>query len=205
MDLYFAAGCPFAQRTRALLTRLDHPFEPHVVNLASRPPEFLAVSPNGKVPLLVDGTVKLYESFIVNLYLAEKLDWAQAFASDVGIRARQRLAMLQFDEVVIPAYYKSLREPLEADRLDALKKALAEMERTVELTEGADNLLGIHCATHWARWRWMPEDSSVMALVEEYASLTEWLDDVAALAHVKATLPDREAFVPMFRARFGKK
>ena len=32
MRLFFADGCPYAQRTRALLTLLEKPFEPVVIN-----------------------------------------------------------------------------------------------------------------------------------------------------------------------------
>jgi glutathione S-transferase len=37
-----------------------------------RSPEYLALNPNGKVPVLVDGELVLYESAAICLYLAEK-------------------------------------------------------------------------------------------------------------------------------------
>ncbi len=37
-----------------------------------RTPEFLALNPNGKVPLLVDGDTVLFESLAINLYLARR-------------------------------------------------------------------------------------------------------------------------------------
>ena len=39
---------------------------------APKPPEFLALNPNGKCPTLVDGDIVLFESLAINLYLAKK-------------------------------------------------------------------------------------------------------------------------------------
>ena len=36
-----------------------------------RSPEFLAVNPNGKVPALVDGDVKMWESVAIMAYLSD--------------------------------------------------------------------------------------------------------------------------------------
>lgn len=38
----------------------------------SKAPEYLAVNPNGRIPALVDGEVRLFESMAINMYLAEK-------------------------------------------------------------------------------------------------------------------------------------
>jgi glutathione S-transferase len=204
--LYAADGCPFAHRTRALLTQLEQPFELHTIDLANKPADFLALSPNGKVPLLVDGELKLYESFILSLYVAEKFNWTPAFSSDVGVRARQRLGMLQFDELIVSAFYRSLSgDPIEGERRDTIKKALNEIERTVEKTGGVDNLFGYHCATHWVRMGWLKDESPLMPIIEEHVSLTEWLDDAAALPAVQATLPDRAKSLTAIRAKFGKR
>lgn len=38
----------------------------------TKSPEYLAVNPNGRIPALIDGDVKLFESMAINLYLAKK-------------------------------------------------------------------------------------------------------------------------------------
>ena len=35
-------------------------------------PEFLAVNPNGRIPVLVDGDFVLFESLAINTYIAKK-------------------------------------------------------------------------------------------------------------------------------------
>jgi glutathione S-transferase len=74
MRLY---GFPPTRTIRALWTlrELDLEFEYVTVDLMKgehRRPEFLAINPAGKVPVLVDGDLVLTESVAIALYLAEK-------------------------------------------------------------------------------------------------------------------------------------
>ena len=58
-----------------LLEELGVPYECVKTDFAAgatRTPEFLAINPNGHVPALEDGDVKIFESLAINLYLAEK-------------------------------------------------------------------------------------------------------------------------------------
>jgi glutathione S-transferase len=64
-----------AHRVAWLLKELNVPFE-HVptpfLDGSTRLPEFLKINPNGRVPALQDGELKLFESLAINLYLARK-------------------------------------------------------------------------------------------------------------------------------------
>ena len=77
---------------RALWTlrELDVDFEVVNVNLMKgehRRPEFLAINPAGKVPVLVDGDVVLTESVAIVLYLAEKYPEKHLLPAGLGPRA----------------------------------------------------------------------------------------------------------------------
>ncbi len=158
MKLYSAQVCPFAQRTRALLAHLDIPFELHEIDLHNRDPEFLALSPTGRVPMLVDDDFTLYESQVINEYLAETRGWTGALASDARLRARQRLAMKQWDEIVVETFYDSMRAGgmVDPERRDRIGRELDQLAITVDADEGrVHTLLAFHCAPHWARMDWL--------------------------------------------------
>jgi glutathione S-transferase len=55
---------------------------------ATRTPEFLALNPNGHVPVLVDGPLVLFESLSINLYLAETYGRDSLWPKGASDRAR---------------------------------------------------------------------------------------------------------------------
>ena len=62
-------------RPRWLLEEIGAPYELVTLNLQAgdqKKPEFLKINPNGAVPALVDGDVKLFESGAICQYLADK-------------------------------------------------------------------------------------------------------------------------------------
>jgi glutathione S-transferase len=64
-----------AHRTVWMLKELGVPFA-HVptgfMDGSTRTPEFLAINPNGRVPVIDDGGFTVHESMAINLYLAKK-------------------------------------------------------------------------------------------------------------------------------------
>ena len=67
-----------AMRTLWMLKELGLKYEHEPVSSAqTRTPEFLKINPNGHVPALVDGDLKLFESMAINLYLAQKYGQAK--------------------------------------------------------------------------------------------------------------------------------
>lgn len=205
LEIYSAEICPFAQRTRALLTHLGVPFELHEVDLDDRDPGFLDLTPTGKVPLLVDGDLVLYESRVINAYLAEKQGWERAFAADPRLRARQRLAMKQWDDVVVPAFYASMRDPaaLDEERRYAIAGEIGELAGTLDLmAPEVESLLAFHMAPHWARMVWLRSRTGLVELIGARPTVREWLDRAAAIPAVQETLPGRERTVRRYEARY---
>ena len=64
-----------AARALWIAHELDIPFEHVGMEMKDlKTPEYLKVNPNGKVPTLVDGDFKLFESMAINLYLAKRFN-----------------------------------------------------------------------------------------------------------------------------------
>jgi glutathione S-transferase len=78
-------------RARWTLQELGVEFEAVTVNLLAgdhRRPEFLALNPAGKIPVLVDGDLVLTESIAIVVYLAEKYPEKGLMPTDPSARAQ---------------------------------------------------------------------------------------------------------------------
>lgn len=88
--------CPYVQRAVIALAEKGVPHERQFIDLAAKPDWFRAVSPLGKVPLLVvdDGAV-LFESAVICEYLEETQPGPRLHPGDPLERARHR-AWIEF-------------------------------------------------------------------------------------------------------------
>ena len=92
--LYDYPDCPFCQKVRVVLAEKDLEYERVHVDLhkgEQRAPEFLKLNPYGKVPVLIDEDVVIYDSTIINEYLDEEYPNAPLMPEDSAGRARVRL------------------------------------------------------------------------------------------------------------------
>ena len=89
MKLYYSGVSSRSRRVRALIADLDLQIEQVAVDLGAgeqRQSEFLAMNPNGLVPVLVDGDFVLWESAAILQYLAS-LKPTPLYPDDVQVRA----------------------------------------------------------------------------------------------------------------------
>jgi glutathione S-transferase len=141
--LYDYPDCPFCQKVRVVLAEKDLEFERVHVDLRKgeqRTPEFLKLNPYGKVPVLIDDDVVVYDSTIINEYLDEEYPNPPLMPQDSAGRARVR----QFEDfadnsftppagVVLAELHKQ-----EGERdMEKVRKYQGELARVLARLEGA--------------------------------------------------------------------
>ena len=145
---------PTASRaTRALwiVHELGIPFEHVPVEMKDlKNADYLAINPNGKVPALVDGDFRLFESMAINLYLAAKHNKNGIYPASLEDQARawqwsfwgmteveRHLLTVLMDMFMTPPDKRNPQAV--ADALKALPKPFAVLNGALQ---GRDYLLG---------------------------------------------------------------
>ncbi|MBI3768901.1 MAG: glutathione S-transferase family protein [Deltaproteobacteria bacterium] len=121
LKLYDSPECPFCQKTRIVLAEKDLSYDLAPVDLQAgeqKRPEFIKLNPFGKVPVLIDDEVIVYDSTIINEYLEDEYPHPQLMPSDSAARARVRTFEDYADNAFIPLTGTIMRElrKVEAER-----------------------------------------------------------------------------------------
>jgi glutathione S-transferase len=95
MKLYDFLPCPFGQKVRIVLAEKGLAYELVPIDLAQgeqRRPDFLRLNPFGRVPVLVDEELTIYDSTVIAEYLEDEYPEPPLLAAigSSGLRARAR-------------------------------------------------------------------------------------------------------------------
>jgi glutathione S-transferase len=143
LKLYDSPDCPFCQKTRIVLAEKDLSFEIVPVDLKAQEqkrPEFLKLNPFGKVPVLIDDEMIVYDSTIINEYLEDEYPHPPLLPSDSAARARVRTFEDYADNAFIPVtgiIMQELRKPEGERDNEKLANARQQVSRMLAVIDGS--------------------------------------------------------------------
>ena len=211
IKIYSSARCPYAQRTRMLMIEKEIPFELTEVDLRSKPDWFLAVSPYGKVPVIVDDGQTIYESAIINEYLDEKYKNVPMMPKEPVERAKARIWMDYCTNKYLILSRKLLldngNEELQIENKKKMKESLLYIEK--ECFEKNANgpfwlgnnisLVDLHYAPFFERFGAFKELFGV-EWPEECIKISDWWSAIQKRDSYKMTVLPTEEHVDLYRS-----
>jgi glutathione S-transferase/GST-like protein len=163
----YTAATPNGYKVSVALEEMGLPYEVHAVNLMAgeqKSPEFLAMNPNGRIPVIVDDGFAVFESGAILIYLAEKT--GQLLPADAKGRSRVlQWLMFQMGGIgpmmgqanVFYRYFPERIQPAIDRYHGEVKRLFGVLDRHLEQEEylaGAYSIADIAtwCWTRTARW-----------------------------------------------------
>ena len=196
--------CPYVERSRIVLLEKGVPHELELIDLANKPAWFLAISPMGRVPvLLVDGR-PVFESMIINELLDELYPRPPLLPGDPIARAEARGWIVFANDVVMPgsgAAMTALAGGFTGDALGrplgAMRDALAKLEAHLAGGRGpffqgeAFTLVDAAYAPFFRRWReaerWGGPEARLLA---DFPAVAAWADALLRRPSVAKAAPE---------------
>ena len=169
-------------------------FEVYEVDLSNKSEEFLAVSPTGKVPVVIVDGDSLYESNVVSQYLDEVTDEPKLMPEDPKRRAYARIWMTFADTDFFPAVFvasvgreRGFSEDQISEAFEKLKTALGKLEERLKDRDYlADefSLADIAHAGNFVRVRELEERGEIS--LDEYPNVRAWIQRIESRESYKA-------------------
>ncbi len=189
IDLY-TSPTPNGWKVAIALEELELPYTVHNIDLSKgeqQTPEFLAMNPNGRIPVIVDRDaldLTLFESGAILIYLAEKtgrllpkdparryevMQWLMFQMSGIGPMQGQAVVFVRYFPEPVP---------------QAIDRYCNETRRLYEVlnTRLADReyLAGDYSIADIANWSWVRSHYWARVPVEGLPHLERWMEAIAA-------------------------
>ncbi|MCR4301167.1 MAG: glutathione S-transferase family protein [Sulfuricaulis sp.] len=153
LEIFWISGSPYSWRVLLALEIKQLKYRSHLLEASKeehKKPEFLALNPRGKAPVLKDGDTVLYESLAIMAYLDRQYSQPQLFgqtAEETGRVWRQISEYSSYldgplNRVVLPIYFDKVADKKEDIRA-AAKSVHTELARWEEGIGDAPWLCGI--------------------------------------------------------------
>ena len=145
LKLWSGVLSPFSAKIRIALAEKDLPYETCEVPWSReklwgpKPAEFLAISPRGQVPVLVDGELSVYDSTVIAEYLEERNPEPALYPREIQARVRCRQLEDEADNTIqfhLPALVQEVfikRDEASRDqvRVETASKAIQQYYTTL--------------------------------------------------------------------------
>jgi stringent starvation protein A len=150
-----AARCPYCARVRIALAEKGIEYETVEIDLGDRPPWVYELNGSGRVPILDDAFV-LPESEVIMEYLEERYPERPLLPHDPVQRARARLLVHRFDDLLGSDYYAYRRGDAnelgaKLEQLEVGQSMFADVAYVPWLIRARD-VLGVQLPAHVREW-----------------------------------------------------
>lgn len=195
--------CPYVERSRIVLLEKGVPHEVEFIDLANKPAWFLAISPMGRVPVLIVDDRPIFESMVINELLDELYPRPALLPGDPVARAEARAWIVFANDVVMPGSAAAMTALVGGFTGDALARPLAalrdaflKLESQAERGRGpfflgeAFTLVDAAFAPFFRRWReaesWGGPEARLLA---GFPAVSAWAEALLARPSVAKAGP----------------
>ncbi|HEY9799646.1 MAG TPA: glutathione S-transferase family protein [Leptolyngbyaceae cyanobacterium] len=213
IKIYSAVTCPYAHRTRLVLQEKGIDFELNEIDLQNKPANFTDISPYGKVPALVHGDKRVWESAIINEYLDEVFPHPPLLPKNPIDRAQARIWIDFANTRLVPAFSNLLRNPDSQKQEEAKNELYKHLEFIENEAFGKLSLNGPYWFGEsvslvdftfypwFERWPALKQYRG-FGIPAEFTRLRQWKHALKELDSVKAIAHPKEFYIEKY-ARFA--
>ena len=206
VTLYYMSGSPYAWRAWLALVHKGVAFTRRTMSYDAgdfKSPEFLALTPRKRVPVLIDDDFVLYESAAIVEYVEERWPEPSLFSADLRRRAIERRLICEVDQYFADRMERLVQAVLftpEAERKPAhIASVCAHLKAEYEHWETAiagDYLSGSLSAADYALYpltaliaRMATRNPALIPADLAGSKITAWMRRMQALPIVQGTWP----------------
>lgn len=213
IEIYWGSGSPYSWRVLLGLALKKLPHESKLLQFSQgdhRTPEFMALSPRGKVPVLKDGDFVLTESVAILAYLDKLVPETPFFGATAQETGDVWRAVCEHENYFSPlglAVVRPLFRGKAAEQIDAMREAVeplhGELDRAEQKLAAHEFFVGDRVSAAdivvypslqtLVRAAAKPEaqalELGLFPLAQRYPKLAAWVERISALPGVEATYP----------------
>lgn len=194
VKIYSAVVCPFAHRSRLVLQEKGIDFELIEIDLQNKPAGFTDISPYGKVPALVHGDRRVWESAVINEYLDEVFPNPSLLPNNPIGKAQARIWIDFANTRFVPAFSNLLR----SSDIQQQEEAKKELYKHLEFIENEAFEKLSKDGPYWFGESISLVDFTFFPWFERWAALKKYRDfplpaEFARLKQWKHALKERES------------